>query len=71
MEEERENDNKASSRDQGDSAGGWAGQRQELNLSSAYATLLDQYRDAVGPVSRGVGQDTRPRDAEPEPCKHG
>ena len=50
MEEERENDNKASSPDKGDSAGGWAGQRQELNLSSAYSTLLDQYREALARI---------------------
>ena len=50
MEEERENDNKASSPDQGDSAGGWAGQPQELNLSSAYSTLLDQYREALARI---------------------
>ena len=46
MEEERENDNKASSPDNGDSAGGWASVPQELNLSSAYSTLLEQYREA-------------------------
>jgi hypothetical protein len=50
MEEERESDSKAGSRDQGDSAGGRAGQPQELNLSSAYATLLDQYREALARI---------------------
>ena len=50
MEEERENDNKASSPDKGDSAGGWAGQPQELHLSSAYSTLLDQYREALARI---------------------
>ena len=51
MEEERDNDSKAGSRDQGDSAGGWAGQRQELDLSSAYTTLLDQYREALARIN--------------------
>ena len=50
MEEERDNDSKASSRDQGDFVGGWAGQPQDLNLSSAYATLLEQYREALARI---------------------
>ena len=47
MEEERDNDRKAGSWDYGDTPGGQAGQPQDLNLSSAYTTLLEQYREAL------------------------
>ena len=50
MEEERDNNSKATSRKKGDSADGWAGLSTEINLSSAYATLLDQYREALARV---------------------
>ena len=50
MEEERENNSKATSHEKGNSADGWAGLPQEINLPSAYATLLDQYREALARI---------------------
>ena len=50
MEEERENNSKATSHEKGNSADGWAGLPQEINLPSAYATLLDQYHEALARI---------------------
>ena len=50
MEEERDYDREANSHQNGDSSNGWTGPPQDMDLSSAYATLLDQYRDALARI---------------------
>ena len=50
MIEERDSDSQASSRDQEGAAGGWSGEPQELNISSTYSTLLEQYREALARI---------------------
>jgi hypothetical protein len=51
MVEGRDTENKTTtSRVNGGSADGWAGLPHEINLSAAYATLLEQYREALGRI---------------------
>ena len=50
MVEEQDNPGREPLGKKGDSADSWAGLHQDVSLSSAYATLLDQYREALARI---------------------